>query len=240
MKYMITSKEKPINHPINYVHTDLESFVLYSDSFNDIDRELVEAVDILEIPKNLREVLKKEGQEQENTVENNGQKVGKTKLTEFQHLEEDEYGLWTMDFDGAVGNDGAGIGIWVCRPFSAPNKVPSNVRVCSYKLAFDCSNNEAEYEAFIAGLKILGKLNAKRIAVYGNSKLVIKQVKGKYQEKHPQMQAYRNAVLDILKLFSDYTLTCVPRIQNGIADALAKAASNLNIPMTQVINLKSM
>ena len=45
------------------------------------------------------------------------------------------------------------------------------------------------------------------------------------------MRAYRNAVLDILKLFSDYTLTCIPRIQNGIADALAKAETNLNIPM---------
>ena len=45
------------------------------------------------------------------------------------------------------------------------------------------------------------------------------------------MRAYRNAVLDILNQFSDYTLTYIPRIQNGIADALAKAASNLKIPM---------
>ena len=63
------------------------------------------------------------------------------------------------------------------------------------------------------------------------SELVIKQVKGEHQTKHPRMRAYRNAILDILKLFSDYTLTCVPRIQNSIADALAKAASNLKIPM---------
>ena len=45
------------------------------------------------------------------------------------------------------------------------------------------------------------------------------------------MRAYRNVVLDILKRFSEHTLTCVPRIQNGVADALAKAASNLKIPM---------
>ena len=64
MKYMITSKEKPINHPINYVHTDLESFVLYSDSFNDIDSQLVEADDIPEITENFRGILKKEEQEQ--------------------------------------------------------------------------------------------------------------------------------------------------------------------------------
>jgi len=60
-----------------------------------------------------------------------------------------------MDFYGAVGNDGARIGIWICSPFSAPNKVPSSARVCSYKLAFECSTNEAEYEALIAGLKII-------------------------------------------------------------------------------------
>ena len=38
MKYMITSKEKPVNHPINVVHTDLDSFFLYSDSgLNDVE-----------------------------------------------------------------------------------------------------------------------------------------------------------------------------------------------------------
>ena len=100
-------------------------------------------------------------------------------------MEEDEDGLWTMDFDGSVGNDGVGIGIWVRSPFSSQKKVPSNVRVYSYKLASDCSNSEAEYEVLIVGLKILRKLNAKRIAVYGDSELVIKQVKGEYQAKNP-------------------------------------------------------
>jgi len=45
------------------------------------------------------------------------------------------------------------------------------------------------------------------------------------------MWAYRNVVLDILKVFSDYRLTCVPRIQNSIVDELAKVAINLKIPM---------
>ncbi len=134
-------------------------------------------------------------------------------------------------FRWSSGNDGAGIGIWVRSPFSTSNKVPSNMRVCSYKLDFECSNNENEYEALIAGLKILRKMNARRILVYGDSELVIKQVRGEYQAKHPWMWAYHNAILDILKLFSEYTLTCVPRIQNSIADALAKAASSLKIPM---------
>ena len=167
MKYRITNKEKPINHPINYVHTDLESFVLFSDSLNEIDSQIVEADDIPEITENFREILKKERQEKQENVgqsaESNGKQADKARETYFQQLQEEEEGFWTMDFDGAIGNDGAGIGIWVCSPFSTPNKVPSSVRVCSYKLAFECSNNEAKYEALVASLKILRNLNAKRI-----------------------------------------------------------------------------
>lgn len=95
-----------------------------------------------------------------------------------------------MDFDGVVGKDGVDIGIWICRPVFQPNKFPSNVIICSYKLAFDFSNNEAEYEALIASLKIFKKMNSKRILVYGDSELIIKQVKGEYQAKHLRMRAY--------------------------------------------------
>ena len=159
MKYMITSKEKPINHPVNYVHTDLESFVLFADSFNDLDSQLVQAEDIPEITENFREVLQKERGEKpatmEQLAEDKGQQTEKTELTQFQHLEEDEYGLWTMDFDGAVGSDGAGIGVWIRSPFSSQDKVPSKVRVCSYKLAFDCSNNEANMRLSLLALRFL-------------------------------------------------------------------------------------
>eukprot|EP00253_Pinus_taeda_P016371 PITA_16371 len=71
MKYMITSKEKPMNHPINYVHTDLESFVLYFDSFNDVNSQLVEVDDITEITENFRAVLHQERQRLENLKEYN-------------------------------------------------------------------------------------------------------------------------------------------------------------------------
>lgn len=142
--------------------------------------------------------------------------------------------IWKMRLgygDGAVGREGVGIGKWIRSPTFLPNKVPINVRVCSYKLAFNCSNNEVEYETLMAGLKILKKLNSKRILVYGYSELVIKKVKGEYQAKHPHMRAYWNSMLDILRMFLDYTLTCVPHVQNVIEDSIATTACNLNIPM---------
>jgi len=99
----------------------------------------------------------------------------------------EEDGLWTMKFDGALGKEVVGIGMWINGPLHHSCKIPHNLRMSSYKLAFDCSNNEAEYGALIVGLKILKKLGAKKILVYGDSELVIKQVKGEYQGKHPRM-----------------------------------------------------
>lgn len=70
MKYMITSKEKPMNHPINYVYIDLEPFVLYSDSgFNGVNSQLAEVEDIPEITENFRAVLHQERQRLESTAE---------------------------------------------------------------------------------------------------------------------------------------------------------------------------
>jgi len=70
IKYMITSKEKPLNHPINDVHTDLESFVLYLDSgFNDVNSQLVEVEDVQEITENFRAVLDHERQKLASTAE---------------------------------------------------------------------------------------------------------------------------------------------------------------------------
>eukprot|EP00253_Pinus_taeda_P016840 PITA_16840 len=102
---------------------------------------------------------------------------------------DEEEGLWTMEFDGALGK-GFGISMWIHGTLHQSCKIPQNVRLSSYKLAFDCSNYEAEYEALIDGLKLLKKLGAKRISVYRDSELVIKQVKGEYQAKHPRMRAY--------------------------------------------------
>ena len=104
-----------------------------------------------------------------------------------------------------MGKEGAGIGIWIRSPVCKSDGIPSNVGKFSYKIAFDCSNNEAEYEALITGLKILKKLGAKIIYVYGDSELVIKQVKVEYQAKNLRMRAYKNSVLDILKMFPEYT-----------------------------------
>lgn len=117
-----------------------------------------------------------------------------------------------MEFDGALGKYGANIGIWIRSPHHhQQGNIPCHVRLFSYKLNFDCTKNEVEYKALITGLKILKRLGARRISMYGDLELVINQVKGEYQSHHPRMKLYRNVVLDILNMFPEYTLSVVPR-----------------------------
>jgi hypothetical protein len=65
--------------------------------------------------------------------------------------------------------------------------------------------------------------------VCGDSKLVINQVKGMYQSKHPRLRAYKNLALDLLEEFSEYDLLAIPRGNNQIIDALATLASVFKI-----------
>ena len=81
------------------------------------------------------------------------------------------------------------------------------------------------------GLKVLNNLNAEKIYVYGDSGLVIKQVEGGYQAKHPRLRSYRNLVLDLLERFKEYHLTVIPRKENGIVDALAISTTIFKIPI---------
>jgi len=97
---------------------------------------------------------------------------------------------------------------------------------------FPCTNNIAEYEALLIGLHLLKYLGAKRISVQGDSELIIRQIKGEYSTKNPKLREYRNSTLDLLKTFEKYELIFIPRAQNHLANELAFAASNCQIPRT--------
>ena len=127
-----------------------------------------------------------------------------------------------MHFDGAVSKEGAGAGVSVAGPGFEYNSF-------SFKLYFECTNNVAEYEALILGIKIIKKHEIKKVIIYGDSELVINQFKGVYQAKHPRMRAYRNVVLDLLQDIPEYQFVVVPREKNAIADALEVSASLFKI-----------
>ena len=58
------------------------------------------------------------------------------------------------------------------------------------QLKFPITNNEAEYEAILTGLRIAWALKAKNILLSSDSQLVIGQVKGDFEAKETRMQKY--------------------------------------------------
>lgn len=57
------------------------------------------------------------------------------------------------------------------------------------KLYLDNSNNTSEYEGYILGLKLAQKIEIKRLAVFGDSELVISQTMGSYTTKAMRLSA---------------------------------------------------
>jgi len=79
------------------------------------------------------------------------------------------------------------------------------------RFAFKASNNQAEYEALIAGMLLAKEMEAKGLLAKSDSLLVTGQVKGEYQAKDPQMAAYLEYVQVLEETFEVFELVHVPR-----------------------------
>ena len=93
------------------------------------------------------------------------------------------------------------------------------------RLHFLASNNAAEYEALINGLRIAIELGATRLYVRGDSELVIDQVMKESSYKSPLMAAYCQEVRKLEDKFQGIELHHVPRRDNDAADFLTKLAA---------------
>ncbi|XP_068504534.1 uncharacterized protein [Phaseolus vulgaris] len=96
----------------------------------------------------------------------------------------------------------------------------------SLRFAFKASNNQAEYEALIAGMLLAREMGARNPLAKSDSLLVTGQVTGEFQAKDPQMAAYLEYVQLLKTSFTEFELVYVPKEQNARADLLAKLASS--------------
>lgn len=74
--------------------------------------------------------------------------------------------LWHLDFGGPMNRLGVGAGVWI------HNVENNNSEDHAFRLNFKCTNNMAEYEAIILGLKMVRKLGANQESFY-NGRLKI-------------------------------------------------------------------
>jgi len=125
---------------------------------------------------------------------------------------------WTLSVDGSSNQQGSGAGMIL----EGPNGVLIEQALC---FAFKASNNQAEYEALVAGMLLAKEMGAQSLLAKSDSQLVTGQVTGGYQAKDPQMAAYLRYVEMLKRAFTAFELVHVPKEQNARADLLAKLAS---------------
>ncbi|KAL5541663.1 hypothetical protein UlMin_009373 [Ulmus minor] len=114
---------------------------------------------------------------------------------------------WQLMFDGSATIGKGGIGIVLVSP-----EFKTHTKAC--KLMYGCSNNEAEYEALIAGLEFATSKGAKSLIIKGDSRLVIQQLKGEFAVKELALTKYRTEVQQLLQKFQNFSFEHVPRSQN--------------------------
>jgi ribonuclease HI len=123
-----------------------------------------------------------------------------------------------MYFDGSLMKTRAGTGLLFISPLEE--------HVCYViRLHFPASNNVAEYEALVNGLRIAIELGVWRLDACGDSQLVIDQVMKNSHCRDQKMEAYCEEVRRLEDKFYGLELNHVARRYNETADELAKIAS---------------
>ncbi|GJY97725.1 reverse transcriptase domain-containing protein [Tanacetum coccineum] len=125
---------------------------------------------------------------------------------------------WTLFTDGSSCVDGSGAGLILTSP-------EGTEFTYALRFQFTASNNEAEYEALIAGLRIAAQMGVQNVQVNVDSKLVANQVLGTYVAKEENMIKYLEKVKGLVSGFANFSISQVPRSKNKKADALSKIAS---------------
>ncbi|PWA78384.1 reverse transcriptase domain-containing protein [Artemisia annua] len=127
------------------------------------------------------------------------------KVSEVKPSKEKE--AWKLYTDGASSSNGSGAGLMLVNP-------EGKEFTYALRFEFDATNNEAEYEALLAGLRLARDME-----------LVANQIKGSYEARQPTIKQYLDKAKELLNGFESYMIEHVRRNQNKKADALSKLAS---------------
>lgn len=126
--------------------------------------------------------------------------------------------VWSLHVDGASNSRGAGAGIVIVSPEGVMHEN-------ALTIGFTASNNEAEYEALVSGLKMAKHLGAETVQVYNDSQLIVNQIKDQYSLKDPRMEKYYDKVWELIREIGTVEIEWVGLERNAHADALASLAT---------------
>ena len=137
-------------------------------------------------------------------------------------------------FDGgSLGNPGVGgAGYLLCANTSSSCTPPHlqgfpathTLTRAAVRMNGICTNNQAEYVGLIHGLQRAAQLGMKELIVYGDSELVIKQMKGVYKVKNPVMINMHRRASTVSQSFHSIQYNWIERGKNTAADFMSKQA----------------
>jgi len=88
----------------------------------------------------------------------------------------------------------------------------------------DTTNNQAEYQALLFGMRRAHTENVGVLECFLDSELVVKQLKGQYRVKDPDLRVHYADISSLITHFENVTFTHVPRAKNKDADRLVNEA----------------
>ncbi len=123
------------------------------------------------------------------------------------------------EFDGGSrGNPGpAGIGIVVRAADGTP-------LITLGRFIGRATSNFAEYRGLIAALAEARRLGARKILIRGDSELIIKQMRGEYRVRHPDLKPLHDEAQALIQQFDEFSFVHNLRHKNELADKLANRA----------------
>jgi ribonuclease H / adenosylcobalamin/alpha-ribazole phosphatase len=114
---------------------------------------------------------------------------------------------WVMYFDESYTLKGAGAGVAL---------IPPKGDILKYiiQLEFSVTNNIAEYEGLVTGLRLAKELGIQRLLIRGDSQLLAKQAQKEYDCNSDKMAEYLLEVRRLEKIFNGFKVRYVPRLDN--------------------------
>ena len=98
---------------------------------------------------------------------------------------------WEMSVDESFSSQGSGAGVVL-------NNGEGEEVLLALRFSFEATNNEAEYEAILAGLRLCMVMGIQNVIIRSDSQLAVQQLKGEFQARVPGMVAYLSEVKRLL------------------------------------------
>ena len=132
--------------------------------------------------------------------------------------EESQERIWMVYTDGSSTQKRGGASVVI-------NSPEGDILKYGIQLKFPITNNEAEYEAMLMGLRMALALGAENILLKSDSQLVIGKVKGDFEARQTRMQKYLKLMNQLASNFDHAEFIQIPQDQNAETDKVAQSTT---------------